>query len=334
MRQPSEAEQKQAFISYASADHARVLPVVTELEKAGVPIWVDRREIRSNYGEEIVRAIRDCKILVLMCSDASVRSRNVKAEILLAWKFGKPYLPLLLEQVSYPDQILYWLEGWQWVEVLHRPAAEWLPPALRALNYAGVRCDESLLAVGGADSCVEPTPTECTLRGLRAVAKLTDQLWPVQADLFGRGRSVTQVRGLGAPQDGLQRGYALGSRVCLILESDRQGHLLLLDEGPEGITYSLCPSWFAPDTLVRPGRNCLPQRDSRYAAFTVTGKAGREHLLAVITDEPMGLDWMPLRPETPARALCQADVQIVLAKLRAIDGHRWTALSTYFDVLA
>ena len=126
-----------------------------------------------------------------------------------------------------------------------------------------------------------------------------------------------RVRGLGAP-----------------FESQYQGHLLLLDKGPEGILYCLCPSQFAPDTRLRPGRSDLPQAGSRYDSFVVTGKPGREHLLAIITDEPLGLDWMPRDPvKEPARVLKQADTDALLVRLRDLGGHRWTALSTYFDVV-
>ncbi len=65
----------------------------------------------------------------------------------------------------------------------------------------------------------------------------------------------------------------------LATKFDRVGHLLLLDEGPEGIIYCLCPSHFAPDTRLQPGCNLLPQRGARYDSFVVTGKPGQKHLL-------------------------------------------------------
>ena len=67
-----------------------------------------------------------------------MRSRNVKQEIQLAWKYQRPYVPLLLEHTEFPDDVTYWLEGWQWIEVLDRPNAEWFPELLRAINSRGV----------------------------------------------------------------------------------------------------------------------------------------------------------------------------------------------------
>jgi hypothetical protein len=118
------------------------------------------------------------------------------------------------------------------------------------------------------------------------------------------------------------------------IESDREGHLLLLDEGPEGIIYCLCPSWFAPDTRILPGRNIMPQEKSRYDSFVITGKPGREQLLAIVTDGPLGLDWVPTDTMVPARVLNRADIDTLLTQLHGLEGNQWMALSTYFDVLA
>ncbi|MHB8644499.1 MAG: toll/interleukin-1 receptor domain-containing protein, partial [Thermomicrobiales bacterium] len=68
------------FISYASADRERVLPLVDALVRAGIIVWIDREGIHggANYGQEIARAIKDAAALVLMASPFSLASRNVK----------------------------------------------------------------------------------------------------------------------------------------------------------------------------------------------------------------------------------------------------------------
>jgi hypothetical protein len=55
--------------------------------------------------------------------------------------------------------------------------------------------------------------------------------------------------------------------------------------------------------------------------------------LAIITDRPLGLDWMPRDPKVPARVLSPLDVEGLLGRLRDLEGDRWTALATYFDVV-
>jgi tetratricopeptide (TPR) repeat protein len=128
------------FISYASRDRDRVLPIVERLEAAGVTVWIDRDGISggASYALEIAEAIEQAKAVVLMCSEASLSSRNVKQEIALGWRFEKPYLPLLLETVEIPKDVAYWLEAAQWVEVLDRPEMEWLNDVAQALVRYGL----------------------------------------------------------------------------------------------------------------------------------------------------------------------------------------------------
>ncbi len=129
------------FISYASVDRARVLEVATDLDAIGVEYWLDQADIPggTSYGPEIVDGIKNAAALVLMCSAASLASRNVKQEIQLAWKHDRPILPLMLEQMFFPDDVSYWLEGAQWIEVLNKPASDWIDSFRRALALTGYR---------------------------------------------------------------------------------------------------------------------------------------------------------------------------------------------------
>jgi len=128
------------FVSYGSGDRARVLPIVDALQRAGVRVWVDQAAIAGGtvYGPEIVAGVRGSAVLALMCSAAALASRNVRQEVLLAWKHGRPYLPLRLEPVAIPEDLQYWLDGAQWVDVLDRPEYAWLPDVLRALGRFGI----------------------------------------------------------------------------------------------------------------------------------------------------------------------------------------------------
>jgi hypothetical protein len=65
----------------------------------------------------------------------------------------------------------------------------------------------------------------------------------------------------------------------------------------------------------------------------VSGRAGQERLLAIVTDEPLELDWMPDDPETPARVLTPADIEMLLGRLRALNPTRWSVLSASFSIV-
>lgn len=320
----------EVFVSYASHDAARVVPIVKEIESAGVSVWRDQEQIfgGANYGPEIVEAIEHSKLMMLMCSEASLRSRNVKSEIRLAWCYDRPYLPLLLDSSigsNYPKQVQYWLEGCQWVEILDHPITTWLPRVMHSIE----KIKAESVADYNANSSV---PLDLGYQGLRNLASFTDQIWPEQAGDQKRGHIRGTLRDLGALPEESQHRFSLGDRVCLAIESDRQGHLLLLNEGTSGKIYCLCPSLFANSTRLNRGLTYLPQADSPLDSFVLTGKNGREQLLAIITDQPLELDWMKEYPSDPARVIEPPDIASLLDRLRELEVDQWTALSTYFDV--
>jgi tetratricopeptide (TPR) repeat protein len=128
------------FLSYARADRERCHAVAEALESAGVRVWIDRNAISggTSWGSEIVEGIKDCTVLLICCTEAALQSRNVRQEIQLAWRYERPYVPLLLDRVEFPEQVQYFLEGWQWVELLDQPQSAWLPVLVRALARLGV----------------------------------------------------------------------------------------------------------------------------------------------------------------------------------------------------
>jgi hypothetical protein len=323
------------FISYASRDRQRVIEIVAAIESLGVTVWRDGREILGgeNYGVDIVRGIQHSQALVLMCSAASMRSRNVKQEIQLAWCYGKPYLPLLLDDSitqQFPEQVQYWLEGVQWVDVRSRPTDAWLPEVKAGLQSAKV--------LGGLPHSPPEIPPRIGqsdgLESLLRLASYTDQIWPVPADAAKRGAVRGALRGLGAPQPSVQHAFRLGSRVRLMLELDRDAHLTLIDLGPEGICYGLCPSVFASEARLPAGTHVLPQPSSPYESFLITGRPGREQLIAILSQSALDLPWGEWSAERPARELTERDLAALLEQLRALPGDSWTSVATYFEITA
>lgn len=148
-RSPENPRNADVFISYAQdEDGARAIELADSLEKAGATVWIAERSIEGaqNYGPEIVAAIRGCKVVVLLCSQASLQSEHVAIEIELAFEAQRPRLPLLLEQTPIPDRIAYWLTGANRIDI-SGPVEQWLPRVLRALQRLGVDCDDNVSLV-------------------------------------------------------------------------------------------------------------------------------------------------------------------------------------------
>jgi hypothetical protein len=327
----------EVFISYASRDRKNVTFIVDILKITDVSLWIDHRRLEGGkkWAQEIVRAIKKCKLIMLMCSDAAMRSRAVSQEIQLAWKYELNYLPLLLERTSFPEQLEFFLEGCQWVEVLDRPPDRWLPEVLQALTSAGVHCREPGGALSDSASPIVPCCPSSGLDGLWSLARLTDRIWPLVVEGRDSGpRGITYaVRGLGAPQPGVQHQILLGSRLFWAIQWEDDAHLLLLDHGSEGKTYCLCPSWFVPTTRLRPGLALLPSEEAHCEPFVLTGVPGREYVLAIISEQPLELNWMPPDSSIPARVLDDRDLSQLTQLLRRMRPGSWTALATYFDVV-
>jgi predicted ATPase len=169
------------FVSYARVDHPRVAGIVDVLQAAGVSTWLDQHDIAggSNYGHEIGAGIRGCAALALLCSAGAFTSPNVRQEILLAWKYQRPYLPLLLDTTPIPTDLEYWLEGSQWIEILDHPPARWLPQVLQAI--------ERLQPIGRV---TEPAPSAAPAPV--TLARPAHNL-PATAPLIGRVEAVATV---------------------------------------------------------------------------------------------------------------------------------------------
>jgi hypothetical protein len=132
------------FVSYAADDSEVVLPIVDRLERDGVAIWVDRRRITGGmaWAQEIVRAMRRCKVLLLMCSDAALRSRAVAQEVQLAWKYRLAYLPVLLHPTAYTEQLEFFLEGSQWIGAYDLAPGDWIPAIVTPSARSGFHGSE------------------------------------------------------------------------------------------------------------------------------------------------------------------------------------------------
>jgi len=143
---------------------------------------------------------------------------------------------------------------------------------------------------------------------------------------------ATATRGL----ETRQARHPLGSRIRIAYDFTGSGfadsgNLLLLNVAPEGVIYCLCPSWFARNTEVKRGQHYLPQDDSPEPAFLLEGEPGTEHLVAILTKQPLALDWMPGHEGRPARVLTQADQDTLLCKLRQLPAESWRVWSTSFE---
>ena len=145
----------EVFISYAAKDRTRVLDLVERLRVAGVSVWIDQMGIEgaTMWSQEIVAAIRSCKVLILAISENSAGSENVVKEVALASEGRKRILPVYLAQAEIPESMAYQLAGIQRIEFFEEQEDAALQAIIRALSKLGVNvADEASAAAAGASN--------------------------------------------------------------------------------------------------------------------------------------------------------------------------------------
>jgi TolB-like protein len=128
------------FISYSREDKDRVIDLAQKLREAGVSLWIDQGGIdgAAMWSEEIVNALENSKVLMLMVSERAVTSHNVTKEVTIASERKGHILPVHLEPTRIPAGLKYALAGIQHIEYFAAEPAESLKSILRSLERLGV----------------------------------------------------------------------------------------------------------------------------------------------------------------------------------------------------
>ena len=127
------------FISYSRKDSTKVLELTELLRSNGISVWIDQHAIEaaSSWSNEIVQAIDNCNIFLLLISSSSITSDNVLRELSLAFESKKSILPVDIGNVQLPTQFRFQLAG------IQRAPFEDKPSILRALAKLGIVGDKT-----------------------------------------------------------------------------------------------------------------------------------------------------------------------------------------------
>ena len=103
------------FISYSSHDRAKAAALCDKLRAAGMSVWIDESGISAatQWTDEIVKAIEECKIFIILLSHFAIDSHNVIKELKLASEEKKHIIPVELESVEITSAVKYQLAGIQ-----------------------------------------------------------------------------------------------------------------------------------------------------------------------------------------------------------------------------
>ena len=122
------------FVSHSSQDAAVANAIVESLEQHGIKCWIAPRDATpgSQYADEILRAVNEAKVLVLVLSEHTVASPHVGREVERAASRRHRTIVLRTDAVSLTRSFEYFLSESQWIDV----AALGMPAALTKLTQA------------------------------------------------------------------------------------------------------------------------------------------------------------------------------------------------------
>jgi hypothetical protein len=97
----------QIFISYSHSDMEFASKLTKDLEQAGYEVWLDRTDIQTGarWDDEIVKGLNASEIFLVILSNKSTASQNVKDEIGYAMDHNKQIVPILLEACEVPFRL-------------------------------------------------------------------------------------------------------------------------------------------------------------------------------------------------------------------------------------
>lgn len=189
----------EVFVSYAREDAVVAGAIVERLREWGINCWIDRDTIvhkpGEEWAEEIVAAIKQCRIMIVVFSRHANASKYVKSEVHKAFDVGLPIVPFRIEDVA--PQGAY---------ELHLPRSQWLDAFPRhephLSRLASTVCD--LLARHGPEEDPDERPPRAS--------KPWKAFLPDMLRRLPRWRSRSGSRGAEAPRAEKRRGPARNYR--------------------------------------------------------------------------------------------------------------------------
>ena len=113
------------FVSYSQPDRSQAFELVSQLEAHGIKVWVAPRDIApsAEWAAEIIEAIGASKLMVLVFSEASNGSPQVRREVERAVHRQVPILTVRIEDTLPTKSMEYFLSAQHWLDAFPPPLA-------------------------------------------------------------------------------------------------------------------------------------------------------------------------------------------------------------------
>ncbi len=127
----------EVFISHASPDRTTASALTSALEQAGISCWIAPRDIVPGdaWPAAIVRALRGCRLVVLVLSSHSNVSHQVHRELERAGSLGRPIVPVRIEDVAPSEVMEYFISSRHWLDAPVPVQPEQLAALIESVNH-------------------------------------------------------------------------------------------------------------------------------------------------------------------------------------------------------
>ena len=147
------------FVSYSSKDKHIADSVCAALEAEGVSCWIAPRDVLPSvpYGEAIIEALNETRLLLLIFTANSNTSRHVMREVERAVNKGVAVIPFRVEDVPPTPSMEYFISSDHWLDAVTPPLESHVRKLVETIKLLRDR-DERPAATPAAAPRVERQP--------------------------------------------------------------------------------------------------------------------------------------------------------------------------------
>ncbi len=165
------------FISHSSKDKTIADAACAVLERRGLRCWIAPRDVTpgASWGAEIVAAIENTHLMVLVVSGAANESRQIEREVERAIHLGRTVIPLRVQDIEPAGALNYFISASHWLDAFTPPVEQHLDrlaDVVQALlEKSGARV-EGDPAPNVARAIVPPVPSAPAAQNSRNIAPI------------------------------------------------------------------------------------------------------------------------------------------------------------------
>ena len=145
------------FISYSVKDKTTADAICATLEANGIRVWIAPRDVMpgSDWGESIIEAIEQSKVMILVFSTNSNSSPQIKREIERSVNKGVTVVPFRIDDILPSKTLEYFISTQHWLDAFTPPLEKHLDNLVSILRSIITKQGD-----GGAAPRLQPHPPE------------------------------------------------------------------------------------------------------------------------------------------------------------------------------